>query len=417
MARISTKLRNIFFALGLYKLRFETDEERIQLTSVRQRQRCCVQPRTKEQKEKIMRRSNASRLLVLTLVLLMLSSASFAQIGISITIGPPPLPVYAQPVCPTPGYMWTPGYWAWGPYGYYWVPGTWVLPPVVGLLWTPGWWGWGGAAFIWHEGFWGPHVGFYGGINYGFGYPGTGFFGGRWEGGNFFYNRSVTNVNVTRITNVYNTTVVNNNVNRVSYNGGNGGIESHATPEEEAAAREKHSGPTSVQTHQEHAALTDPRLRASENQGKPPIAATPRAGAFSDRGAEPAKEAGGAYRPENNVPRPPNASGVIHAKDLPAHQHALTPNTGNPKLDQKYQDQQNKLYAKQEQEHQKMEQQQEREHQQAQQRNYNQAQTQQMEQRHQQQTQQMEQRHAQEQDHLQARQQPRSGGAPGGGRR
>jgi WXXGXW repeat (2 copies) len=360
-----------------------------------------------------MRLSSASRLLVFTLVVLMLSSASFAQIGISITIGPPPIPVYAQPVCPAPGYMWTPGYWAWGPYGYYWVPGTWVLPPAVGLLWTPGWWGWGGSAFIWHVGFWGPHVGFYGGINYGYGYPGTGFYGGRWEGGNYFYNRSVTNV--TNITNVYNTTVVNKNVSRVSYNGGNGGIEARPSPEEEAAEREKHSGPTSVQTHQEHAALTDPQLRASENHGKPPVAATPRAGVFNDHGIEPAKEAGGPYRAENNVPRPPNASGVVHAKDLPQHQRPMPPNTGNEKLNQKYQDEQNKLYAKQEQEHQKMVQQQEREHQQAQQRNFNQAQQQQMEQRHQQQTQQMEERHAQEQDRLQARQQAKPGG--GGGRR
>ena len=49
--------------------------------------------------------------------------------------------------------------------------------------------------------------------------------GGRWENGHFFYNRSVNNVNVTDIHNVYNTTVINSTtVNRVSYNGGNGGI-------------------------------------------------------------------------------------------------------------------------------------------------------------------------------------------------
>ena len=27
---------------------------------------------------------------------------------------PPPLPVYEQPPCPVEGYIWTPGYWAWG---------------------------------------------------------------------------------------------------------------------------------------------------------------------------------------------------------------------------------------------------------------------------------------------------------------
>src|SRR5258707_1094168 len=68
-------------------------------------------------------------------------AASTAQI-ISITIAPPELPVYEQPEIPAPGYIWTPGYWAYGPDGYFWVPGTWVEPPAVGLLWTPGYWGW-----------------------------------------------------------------------------------------------------------------------------------------------------------------------------------------------------------------------------------------------------------------------------------
>ena len=58
---------------------------------------------------------------------------------------PPVLPVYVQPPCPQPGWMWTPGYWAYGPDGYYWVPGTWVPAPYVGALWTPGYWGWNAA--------------------------------------------------------------------------------------------------------------------------------------------------------------------------------------------------------------------------------------------------------------------------------
>ena len=99
-------------------------------------------------------------------------AASFARVFISVGFAPPALPVYVQPVCPGDGYLWTPGYWAYGPEGYYWVPGVWVRPPAVGVLWTPGYWGWGGSAFIFHEGYWGPHVGFYGGINYGFGYTG-----------------------------------------------------------------------------------------------------------------------------------------------------------------------------------------------------------------------------------------------------
>ena len=79
-------------------------------------------------------------------VILAMSASAFAQIGISIRIGPPPIPVYAQPVCPGEGYIWVPGYWAYdNSYNdYYWVPGTWVLAPQPGYLWTPGWWGWGG---------------------------------------------------------------------------------------------------------------------------------------------------------------------------------------------------------------------------------------------------------------------------------
>ena len=68
-----------------------------------------------------------------------------------------------QPLIPGPGYIWTPGYWAWGDNGYFWVPGTWVLPPAVGLLWTPGYWAWSAGSYIWNAGYWGPHIGFYGG--------------------------------------------------------------------------------------------------------------------------------------------------------------------------------------------------------------------------------------------------------------
>ena len=90
-------------------------------------------------------------------------------VGVAIHVAPPALPVYEQPVCPHAGFMWTPGYWAYGEAGYYWVPGTWVAAPRVGFLWTPGYWAWGGGVYMWHGGYWGPHIGFYGGVNYGFG--------------------------------------------------------------------------------------------------------------------------------------------------------------------------------------------------------------------------------------------------------
>ena len=88
------------------------------------------------------------------------STPAFSQVSLSIGIAPPPLPMYAQPACPDDGYIWTPGYWAYGQYGYYWVPGTWVQPPDVGLFWTPCYWGWNGDAYMFNSGYWGPNVGF-----------------------------------------------------------------------------------------------------------------------------------------------------------------------------------------------------------------------------------------------------------------
>ena len=90
--------------------------------------------------------------------------------------------------------MWTPGYWAWGPGGYYWVPGAWVEAPYMGALWTPGYWGFYGGRYMFYPGHWGLHIGFYGGINYGFGYVGFGYEGGYWNSGHFFYNRVYNNI-------------------------------------------------------------------------------------------------------------------------------------------------------------------------------------------------------------------------------
>jgi hypothetical protein len=126
---------------------------------------------------------------LLALLILAIPATSFGQIGVSIAIGPPALPVYDQPVCPGDGYLWTPGYWAYDDSisDYYWVPGTWVMAPEEGFLWTPGYWGWGNGGYFFNEGYWGLNVGFYGGINYGFGYFGDGYGGGRWDHGHFFY--------------------------------------------------------------------------------------------------------------------------------------------------------------------------------------------------------------------------------------
>jgi len=281
---------------------------------------------------------------------------------------------------------------------------------MAGYLWTPGWWGWENNAYFFHEGYWGPHVGWYGGINYGFGYFGHGYEGGRWEHDHFYYNRSVTNINVSEFHNVYNASVANRNETRISYNGGAGGINERPTAQEEAFSRERHVSAVATQQQQVQAARNNRELRASVNQGRPPIAATQRPGAFSGAAVVPAREAGGHYQPPAN--RPENAGNkanrpaVTHASEIGPYQRPAAPNTGNPKLDQKYQQQQQKLYARQTQEVQKLQQQQERDHQRLAQQNASQAARQQMEQRHQQQTQQLQQRHAQQQQQMQQRQQP-----------
>lgn len=242
---------------------------------------------------------------LLSVVAVALTSSSYGQVavGISVRFGPPALPVYAQPICPGPGYIWTPGYWAWSDdAGYYWVPGTWVMAPV-GMLWTPGYWGWGGGVYLWHPGYWGPHVGFYGGINYGYGYGGVGFVGGEWRRGAFYYNRSVTNVSVTNVTNVYNKTVVVNNTSTVSYNGGTGGIPVRPSRQEEAYARESHMAPLAVQSEHQQAASRERQNFASENHGRPIVAATARPADFSNHSVVAARAAGGEYHAPAMSPR------------------------------------------------------------------------------------------------------------------
>ena len=239
---------------------------------------------------KMVSKKSLIHLLLLGVITLALPGTSHAgvAVGISVRIGPPVLPVYVQPPCPEPGYIWTPGYWAYGPDGYYWVPGAWVEPPAVGVLWTPGYWGWSEGFYVWHGGYWGPHVGFYGGINYGFGYTGVGFVGGYWEGREYRYNRAVTNVNVTVIHNTYiNNTVINNrNVTRVSYNGGSGGVRAMPSAQERNWEHERHFEATSAQSHHQELARGNRDQLYSANHGNPHIAASPKAGVFEGRGVQ-----------------------------------------------------------------------------------------------------------------------------------
>ena len=156
---------------------------------------------------------------------LALPLASFAQVEFSVSIAPPALPVYEQPACPVAGYIWTPGYWGWDDNTI--ITGS----RACGCLrreWVcfghRRWWGWNNGVYAFNQGYWGPHVGFYGGVNYGYGYTGNGYWGGRWSGNNFQYNTAVTRVNKTVIHNTYvnNSFTKNVNTNRTSFNGPNG---------------------------------------------------------------------------------------------------------------------------------------------------------------------------------------------------
>src|ERR1700722_17797259 len=103
-----------------------------------------------------MRTIRSIRYFLLALVILAVPVTSRAQFSASITIAPPELVVYTQPIC-----------------------------PQEGLLWTPGYWGWNDGAYAWNGGYWGNEVGFYGGVNYGYGYGGSGYEGGYWGKNSF----------------------------------------------------------------------------------------------------------------------------------------------------------------------------------------------------------------------------------------
>src|SRR5947199_10251173 len=230
-------------------------------------------------------------------------ASSYRQVGISVNVAPPVLPVYEQPPCPVEGYIWTPGYWGWGSGDYYWVPGVWGAPPSVGLLWTPPWWGWNNGAYVFNQGYWGPTVGFYGGINYGYGYSGNGYWGGRWEGNSFRYNTAVTHVNTSVVHNTYVDSSVNKQVNatRASFNGPNG-VKAEPTAEQKAAAgNAKKTPPTSEQLARQEAASKDHSLQASVNKGHPNPDAIKSFNQQHGKGTEGAGAAVGAGKTENKA--------------------------------------------------------------------------------------------------------------------
>jgi hypothetical protein len=179
--------------------------------------------------------------------------------------------------------MWVPGYWAYDydSEGYYWVPGAWVPAPYEGALWTPPYWGWDNGFYAFHAGYWGPMVGYYGGVNYGFGYMGVGFVGGEWHEHHFFYNTAIVNVNRTYIHNTYiNNTIVRENTivnnNHIAYNGGPRGIQHMPTPEERNAMQMPHSSPTRFQDLHTQDARSDRQNFFNANHGRPQTVAISR---------------------------------------------------------------------------------------------------------------------------------------------
>jgi hypothetical protein len=199
------------------------------------------------------------------------------------------------------------------------------------LLWTPGYWAFAEGRYVYRPGYWGREVGFYGGVDYGYGYNGAGYGGGYWTGDRFFYNRTVNNITGVTIANVYSQPVVAVQASRISFNGGQGGLSARPTPQQQAFAGEQHVPPTSVQQQHIQTASRDTSLRESQNHGRPPVAATSRPNDFKGPGVVPAQTAG--TRPAGQaIPTGGQPGGAAHALPVPgaprpaAGAHAATPN-------------------------------------------------------------------------------------------
>lgn len=248
---------------------------------------------------------------------------------------PPDLPDYSQPEAPGDGYIWTPGYWAWATTGYYWVPGAWVEPPYTGALWTPGYWAYRNNRYVFYRGYWGPHVGYYGGVNYGYGYVGLGYQGGYWHGGEFNYNRAVNNINLNVVHHVYDYRVNNPGGIRVSFNGGRGGIQVRPRAAELAAWREPHAAPMRAQLEKEQAARQDRAQYDRFNHGHPADLAVNRPLAADRNEHAPAMVKHEQAAPQHHTmpgrePAPPQRREATPQNHPQQHQQAAPQHRANP---------------------------------------------------------------------------------------
>lgn len=246
------------------------------------------------------------RFMLLSVILLFTVPSVFAQdtgyytgdqttVTVKTQQAPPPLPDYVQPECPGDGYIWTPGYWSWASNDYYWVPGLWVMPPAINLLWTPGYWGFIDGFYGWYPGYWGAQVGYYGGINYGFGYFGTGFYGGRWERGHFLYNTAVWRVG-KNIHNTYvNKVTINNNRSRVSFNG-SGGVNYRPNKDELRGIQNHNPASKDQRDHEQN--MSNERGQFHNTNPKPAVhsMSAPGGQRFDDRGRQMRMGGGGGNR-------------------------------------------------------------------------------------------------------------------------
>lgn len=298
---------------------------------------------------RFMRVVRSARWLLLAFLVSLIPATSHAGVFISVGFAPPPLLVYEQPLCPQPGLMWTPGYWAYGPDGYYWVPGAWVPAPYEGALWTPGYWGWSAGLYIWHPGYWGPHVGYYGGVNYGFGYMGIGFVGGEWRGGVFAYNAAVMHVGFggvwgnrvyTDRSIVERNTIIN--ARHVAFSGGPGGINHPPTSQERAYMNERHMGPTAAQSQHMQSAMNNRGAYYNVNHGHPaqvavsrPLTSGGRSSFQQNRGGNNSFQGGHSQmsRPDQGYQQRQTRSGPQQQTHSQSHQESRPAPRGNESHD------------------------------------------------------------------------------------
>jgi len=70
-----------------------------------------------------------------------------------IKVRPAPV-VVARPACPTRGYVWVDGDWAWQRNAYVWHAGYWAAPPRAHAVWVPGHWVGERRGSYWVRGHW-----------------------------------------------------------------------------------------------------------------------------------------------------------------------------------------------------------------------------------------------------------------------